>query len=144
VSAAPGPGSAELAAQAAGEDGNAGVPGQVPYEAWMLAFDRLSPEDWDDLPVSEQAKWGAIEQAAVNASPELAKLQQACQTLGMVVERQARDLYAMWVDVSRGDLEAVRERVLNAIPDVDDNEPGEQWNGTETGDEWFDRTREGL
>lgn len=73
---------------------------------------------------------------------ELAKVQRAAQTLGMVVERQARDLYAMWIDVSRGDLEAVKERVLNSIPDCDDNEPDQQWNGTETGDEWFDRTRE--
>ena len=76
--------------------------------------------------------------AAVTAERD--KLQQACQTLGMVVERQARDLYAMWIDVSRGDMAAVRERVLNTIPDVDDNEPDEQWNGTETGSEWFWRT----
>lgn len=75
---------------------------------------------------------------------ELARVQRAAGTLGMVVERLARDLYAMWVDVSRGDLEAVRERVLNSIPDCDDNEAAEQWNGTETGDEWFDRTREGA
>lgn len=74
---------------------------------------------------------------------ELAKVQRGAQTLGMVVTRQARDLYAMWIDVSRGDLEAVKERVLSAIPDCDDNEPGEQWDGTETGREWFERTREG-
>jgi hypothetical protein len=78
--------------------------------------------------------------AAVTA--ELAKVQRGAQTLGMVVERLSRDLYAMWIDVSRGDLEAVRERVLNAIPDCDDNEPQDQWNGTETGSEWLRRTRE--
>lgn len=71
---------------------------------------------------------------------ELAKVQRGAQTLGMVVERLARDLYAMWIDVSRGDLAAVRERVLNSIPDCDDNEPADQWNGTETGSEWFERT----
>jgi hypothetical protein len=49
----------------------------------------------------------------------------------------------MHIDVTRGDLEAVRQRVLNAIPDVDDNEPAEQWNGTETGSEWLERTRDG-
>jgi hypothetical protein len=70
------------------------------------------------------------------------KLQRACETLGRVVVGQARDLYAMWIDVSRGDMDAVRERVLNTIPDVDDNEPDEQWNGTETGGEWFWRTKE--
>ena len=73
---------------------------------------------------------------------ELAKVQRGAQTLGMVVTRQARDLYAMHIDVSRGDLEAVAQRVLAAIPDCDDNEPAEQWNGTETGSEWLERTRE--
>lgn len=74
---------------------------------------------------------------------ELAKVQRGAQVLGMVVTRQARDLYAAWVDIARGDMAAVRERVLNAQPDCDDNEPGDQWNGTETGGQWFDRTREG-
>lgn len=73
---------------------------------------------------------------------ELAKVQGAARTLGMVVTHQARDLYAAWIDVSRGDLQAVRERVLNSVPDCDDNGPGGQWNGTEAGDEWFERTRE--
>jgi hypothetical protein len=70
------------------------------------------------------------------------KLQQACQTLGTVVERLARDRYASWIDASRGDMDAVRQGVLNSMPDVDDNEPDEQWNGTETGSEWFWRTRD--
>ena len=77
------------------------------------------------------------------AIAELDKVQRGAATLGMVVVRQARDLYAMHIDVSRGDLEAVKQRVLNAIPDVDDNEPAEQWNGTETGSEWLERTRDG-
>jgi hypothetical protein len=77
------------------------------------------------------------------AQAELDKVQRGAATLGMVVVRQARDLYAMHIDVTRGDLEAVRQRVLNAIPDVDDNEPAEQWNGTETGSEWLERTRDG-
>jgi hypothetical protein len=77
------------------------------------------------------------------AQAELDKVQRGAATLGMVVVRQARDLYAMHIDVSRGDLEAVKQRVLNAIPDVDDNEPAEQWNGTETGSEWLERTRDG-
>ena len=29
-----------------------------------------------------------------------------------------------------------------SVPDVDDNPPDEQWNGTETGSEWFWRTRD--
>jgi hypothetical protein len=82
----------------------------------------------------------AYQLAAVTAERD--KIQRACQTLGRVVVHQARDLYAMWIDVSRGDMDAVRERVLNVLPDVDDNEPDEQWNGTETGGEWFWRTKE--
>jgi hypothetical protein len=78
------------------------------------------------------------------AIAELDKVQRGAATLGMVVVRQARDLYAMHIDVSRGDLEAVAQRVLNAVPDVDDNEPAGQWNGTETGTEWLERTREGA
>lgn len=80
---------------------------------------------------------------AADARAELARVRRAAQTLGMVVTYQARNLYAMWVDVSRDDLAAVRERVLNALPDADGNEPGGQWNGTETGDEWLKRTGEG-
>lgn len=70
---------------------------------------------------------------------ELAKTQRAAQTLGRTVVSQARSLYAAWIEVARGDLHAASQWVLNSVPDVWDDEP---WNGTETAQEWFDRTDE--
>lgn len=108
---------------------------------WELAWGTIAEYIASDVTQMRAERNHAREQlAAVTAERD--KLQRACQTLGHVVELQARDLYAMWIDVSRGDLKAVRERVLNSIPDVDDHEPDEQWNGTETGGEWFWRTRQ--
>lgn len=73
---------------------------------------------------------------------ELAKANRACQTLGKVVAGQSRSLYAAWIEVRRGDLDAAAQWVLNSVPDVWDGPPEEEWNGTETGGEWFDRTIE--
>lgn len=73
---------------------------------------------------------------------ELTKAQRAAQTLGNVVAGQARSLYAAWIEVARNDLHAASQWVLNSVPDVWDGPPEHEWNGTETGDEWFSRTDE--
>lgn len=70
------------------------------------------------------------------------RLQGACVTLGRTVEHQARMIYAAGIDVALSDFRAAAQWVLNATPDVDDNDPDDQWNGTETGAQWFERTRD--
>ena len=94
----------------------------------------------EDMEAAARAAREDLKQQLDAAVAEREKLQQACRDLAQAVKRQAQDLYAMWIDVSRGDMNAARERVLNARPDGDDHAPDERWNGTESGTQWFERT----
>jgi hypothetical protein len=73
--------------------------------------------------------------------PALAKerdrLARGAATLGDVVSRLGRLMYAAWIDAERGDHEAARETVTQAIEDVHELHT---WDGTETGAEWLERT----
>jgi hypothetical protein len=128
------------------------LPAIAAYTAHYDLPAEVAASEWRFVTEAERVKFRALADAVImvaglphaGLAAELAKVQRGAQTLGMVVTRQARDLYAMHIDVSRGDLEAVAQRVLNSIPDVDDNPPAEQWNGTETGSQWLDRTRDAL
>ena len=46
------------------------------------------------------------------------------------------------IEMLQGSTEKAMEWILQSLPDVDDNEPEDQWNGTESAQEWFDRTRD--
>lgn len=80
------------------------------------------------------------------ASPvtdELAKLRGACRTMGKVITGMARSMEAARIEMLQNGPEAAMQWILNSIPDVDDNDPGDQWNGTETAAQWLDRQRAG-
>jgi len=167
MSAASGPGSEASAAQAAGETGNAGTPGQadeaaeleresaarkLEFDNWFgsQGYDDEGRFDSDEMEFAFEAGREAAAAREPQTAPGLAaveaerdKLQRACETLGKAVVWQAETLYCAWIEISRGDLPSAAQWILNGIPDVDDNPPDQQWNGTETAQEWFDRTREG-
>jgi hypothetical protein len=73
------------------------------------------------------------------ARAERDKLADVARHLGRIVSSQSRATYAAWIDSRRGDHKAAAEWLANSVPDVPDHEP---WNGTETGGEWFWRTKE--
>ena len=77
------------------------------------------------------------EVAALKA--ELARLRNGAQQLGKIVTWQAQSMEAARIEMIQNGPEAAMQWILNSIPDVDDNDPEDQWNGTETAREWLDR-----
>jgi len=73
VSAAFGLGSAELAAQAAGETGNAGAPGQAEYETWRAAIPdwvcNVPGGEWEDLPDTVKSGFAALAAREPQSAP---------------------------------------------------------------------------
>jgi hypothetical protein len=88
--------------------------------------------------MDEQARQAiAAEAAAVQqAEGELAKARDMIRVLGGLCNMYVRGLYAAWIDAQRGDLKAVIENLAEGL----DGFEGPEWNGTETGTEWHDRT----
>jgi hypothetical protein len=72
---------------------------------------------------------------------ELARTQSAAQTLGKIVCWQAQSMEAARIEMIQNGPEKAMQWILNSIPDVDDNDPEDQWNGTESAREWLDRQR---
>ena len=72
----------------------------------------------------------------------LRRAEDACQLLGRVVTGQARAMEAARIEMLQGSTHKAMQWILNSLPDVDDNDPEDQWDGFETAQEWFDRTDE--
>jgi hypothetical protein len=62
--------------------------------------------------------------------------------MGRIITDYGRAMEAARIEMLQGSTDKAMEWILNSLPDVDDNDPEDQWNGTETAQEWFDRTRE--
>jgi hypothetical protein len=69
----------------------------------------------------------------------LASFRSGAETLGKIVVRQAQSMEAARIEMIQNGPEKAMQWILNSIPDVDDNDPADQWNGTETAREWLDR-----
>jgi hypothetical protein len=72
---------------------------------------------------------------------KLADLDQSAELarrLERVAESHARVMYAAFIDVRHGDPNDVDEMLAEQL---DGFEPGDDWNGTETGIQWLERTR---
>jgi hypothetical protein len=72
-----------------------------------------------------------------DARAENARLAEGGRQLGHVVSGQARSLYAASIDLHRRDVQAA----AGIISEMADGYDGPEWNGTETGTEWLERTR---
>jgi hypothetical protein len=69
---------------------------------------------------------------------ETERLRGMVQTLGTVVTALSRSLKAAYIELAQGHPEAAREWVANAVPgEVWD---GDEWDGTESAQQWADRT----
>jgi hypothetical protein len=69
---------------------------------------------------------------------ENGKLSGSCQLLARTLSMYVRSLYATWIDAAQHrNLKAVIEGLAESLDGFD----GTEWNGTETGTEWLERTR---
>lgn len=72
---------------------------------------------------------------------ELSRVQSAAQTLGKIVARMAQSMEAARIEMIQNGPEAAMQWILNSLPDVSDEAPGDQWDGKETARQWIDRTQ---
>lgn len=72
---------------------------------------------------------------------ELSRVQSAAQTLGKIVTRLGQSMEAARIEMIQNGPEAAMQWILNSLPDVSDEAPGDQWDGQETATQWIDRTQ---
>ncbi len=76
------------------------------------------------------------------ARAELARAGELIRRLERITTTWTRGMYSAWIDCQRGDAKAAAECLSEGLDGYD----GPEWDGTETGAEWWERTRaeEGL
>lgn len=98
----------------------------------------MAEEYWAAAPEAERENYRALAEAAVKASglPELVS------RYGRITTAWTRGMYAAWIDCVRGDVKAA----IECLAEGTDGYDGPQWDGTETGAQWWERTKaeEGL
>jgi hypothetical protein len=136
------------------------VPGLVLFEGWLTG-DRNAPPPGGALTAGEQAATVAARHAAeAGLPPEVAAIvAQAVPTLAAAEADRARlaelvrryerittswtrGMYSARIDCVRGDVKAAIQCLSEGLDGYD----GTEWDGTETGAEWWERTKavEGL
>jgi hypothetical protein len=137
------------------------TPGQVIYEAGggaIHSYGRTQRLAWADLPpeVREGYEGGASAVASHLAATvrqargdeltrvkgERDQMTKALRAYERITTAWTRGMYAAWIDCVRGDVRAAIECLSEGLDGYD----GTAWNGTETGAEWWERTKaeEGL
>jgi hypothetical protein len=133
------PGGCPLAGRACGEC-------SLRLGAWAGEYeDRLRPECMIPAPCAPLLAIAAhfgVEVPPGPADAELERLRSGAHTLGHMVTHMSRTMRAAQIEMRQNGSAKAIEWILNAIPDVDDNDPADQWNGTESAEEWLDRTAE--
>jgi hypothetical protein len=76
------------------------------------------------------------------ARADLAKAGELIRQLERITTAWTRGMYSAWIDCCRGDVKAAIECLSEGLDGYD----GTEWNGTETGTGWWERTKaeEGL
>lgn len=111
---------------------------------------------WEDLDPQDRRVWARIALAAIDAwsgqpqaAPELAAamaerdgLKELLRRYERITTAYSRGMYMARIDCIRGDVKAAIECLSEGLDGYD----GTEWNGTETGAEWWERTKaeEGL
>jgi hypothetical protein len=88
----------------------------------------------------EGRRLGVVVVPADEPEIDVAKLRNGARTLGRTVVHMSRTMRAAWIEMQQNGPQAAMQWVLNALPDVDDNDPEDQWDGKESAAEWLDRT----
>lgn len=117
----------------------AGPDSQEPTAAWDWAFSQNTTRAWE---AAAKAAAGAAEQERDEARAKLAKADELIRRLERITTAWTRGMYSARIDCLRGDAEAAAECLSEGLDGYD----GPEWDGTETGAEWWERTKaeEGL
>lgn len=124
--------------------GNSGWPDDIygpMVRAGMVegAFDEDG--DLEIFPRASQQKADKLIQAAIarlkSEDADLERLRSSARTLATVTASLSRALKAAWIELVQGHSDAAREWIANAIEDCWD---GDEWDGTESAQQWLDRT----
>lgn len=137
---------------------NGKTDGQAAYEAFRKAFPLEDWGPWERIGHSlngdEQPGWEAIAAAGAAAAhtrvsdllgevnelrEERDRARDALAMLARIVHANVLVMEAAAIEMRRGDTHAAMQWILNAMPDQWDGEPGTEWDGRETAQEWFDR-----
>ena len=97
------------------------------------------PRRGDVFALTYEAAEDAPQEDSGDAVDEITRLRNACQLLGQVLTGHGRAMEAARIEMAQGSTEKAMQWILNSLPDVWDDEETE-WNGTETANEWWDRT----
>jgi hypothetical protein len=136
------------------------TPGQAAYDAFIRALKPgitntlESPEGWDaaanaaiaaaeaDGRTVPLAKFGETVAEVQSLRAERDAARDLVGRLERITTTWTRGMYCAWIDCRRGDAQAAARCLSEGLDGYD----GERWNGTETGAEWWERTKaeEGL
>jgi hypothetical protein len=131
-----------------------GPPIQEPGAAWNWAKNQKATGAWaaaakaavdanltaaDDGTLTAAGRLADVLGRLNAAHAEMARLRNGAHQLGKIVAWQAQSMEAARIEMIQNGPEKAMQWILNSIPDVDDNDPEDQWNGTETASEWLDR-----
>ena len=131
-------------------------PGRAAYEAYVMLTNEAARNiagvpalwpPWDGLPPESRETWRAAADAAVmladlQARAERDKARELASSLERLMTSWTRGMYAAQIDCFRGDPKAAAAILSEGL----DGYAGPEWDGTETGTEWWERTKaeEGL
>jgi hypothetical protein len=91
-----------------------------------------------DLYVREHARAVQLRQCAAQLRLTTGATAALADALAKLTESRERVMYAALIDVTHGD----PNDALQLLNEQLDGFDGPQWNGTETGEQWLERTRE--
>ena len=117
----------------------AGPETQEPGAAWDWAFSQDTTRAWT---AAAKAAAGAAERERDEARAELARAGELIRRLERITTAWTRGMYSARIDCLRGDPQAAAACLSEGLDGYD----GPEWDGTETGAEWWERTKaeEGL
>lgn len=122
-----------------------GSDGGIAADVYLLARQRdearAARDDYAARLRATDQGWATVAAERDESRAELARVQSAAQTLGRVVTWQARSMEAARIEMLQNGPEKAMQWILNSIPDVDDNDPEDQWDGKESAAEWIDRVQ---
>ena len=112
----------------------AGSGTQEPAAAWDWAFSQKTTRAWES---AAKAAACAAERERDEARAELARADELIRRLERITTAWTRGMYSARIDCWRGDAKAAAGCLSEGLDGYD----GPEWNGTETGAEWWERTK---
>ena len=116
----------------------AGPDTQDPTAAWDWAFAQNTTRAWDAAAeAAADARLTAAKCERDEVLAELARAAELIRRLERITTAWTRGMYSARIDCWRGDAKAAAECLSEGLDGYD----GPEWDGTETGAEWWERTK---